>query len=195
MKLQPKLGSQKTLQENLHRIWQKKKVEFNLNQKEAADLLGWTAGALSQYLNGVTKLKPEAVIKLSNFLGVDPTELDPQMIHFMPDVKVISVEYNFSNSETKLSKNASETWSFNINRFLIRLDTDAHWKQNNKKYSFPAGSYLVVSKDPRLSLVKENSIWAVVLKAETKFQIIPNIDLPMKKDMAKQYLIHGLKIE
>ena len=62
---------------NLRAIWDLKKSEIGITQTEAAKQLGWTQGALAQYLNNITELNPPAVIKLANFLGVDPREIDP----------------------------------------------------------------------------------------------------------------------
>ena len=61
----------------LRKIWDLRKSEIGITQTEAAKKLGWTQGALAQYLNNITELNPPAVIKLSNFLGVDPREIDP----------------------------------------------------------------------------------------------------------------------
>ena len=62
---------------NLRKIWDSRKSEIGITQTEAAKKLGWTQGALAQYLNNITELNPPAVIKLANFLGVDPQEIDP----------------------------------------------------------------------------------------------------------------------
>jgi transcriptional regulator with XRE-family HTH domain len=61
----------------LRKIWDLRKSEIGITQTEAAKKLGWTQGALAQYLNNITELNPPAVTKLSNFLGVDPREIDP----------------------------------------------------------------------------------------------------------------------
>jgi len=62
---------------NLRAIWDIKKSEIGITQTEAAKKLGWTQGALAQYLNNITELNAPAVVKLANFLGVDPREIDP----------------------------------------------------------------------------------------------------------------------
>ena len=62
---------------NLRAIWDLKKSEIGITQTEAAKQLGWTQGALAQYLNNITELNPPAVIKLANFLGVCPRDIDP----------------------------------------------------------------------------------------------------------------------
>ncbi len=62
---------------NLRRIWENKKHHLEITQAQAAEKLGWTQGAFSQYLNNITDLHPDAVAKLANFLEVDPLEIDP----------------------------------------------------------------------------------------------------------------------
>ena len=64
--------------QNLRRIWEKRKKSLEINQSQAAETLGWTQGAFSQYLNNITELHDEAVAKLANFLEVDPHEIDPE---------------------------------------------------------------------------------------------------------------------
>lgn len=66
----------------LKEIWNLKKKQMNLTQTKAAKDLGWTQGALSQYINGVTKLSPVALIKLANYLEVDPLRLNPNFNMF-----------------------------------------------------------------------------------------------------------------
>lgn len=62
---------------NLQRIWAEKKRTLKLTQTQAAKELGWTQGAFSQYLNGVTELNPAAVLKLAKYLEVLPEDIDP----------------------------------------------------------------------------------------------------------------------
>lgn len=64
---------------NLRRIWNEKKHELKINQRDAAQALGWTQGAFSQYLNNITSLNPSAVLKLANFFDIDPLEIEPNL--------------------------------------------------------------------------------------------------------------------
>ena len=70
---------------NLRRIWDAKKAEIGVTQNQAAKELGWTQGAVAQYLNNITELNTTAIIKLANFLGVDPREIDPQAGDELPN--------------------------------------------------------------------------------------------------------------
>lgn len=69
---------------NLRRIWDAKKAEIGVTQSEAAKKLGWTQGAVAQYLNNITELNATAIIKLANFLGVDPRDIDPNAADEFP---------------------------------------------------------------------------------------------------------------
>lgn len=69
---------------NLRRIWDAKKAEIGVTQSEAAKELGWTQGAVAQYLNNITELNASATIKLANFLGVDPRDINPTAIDEFP---------------------------------------------------------------------------------------------------------------
>ena len=65
--------------QNLRKIWNDKAHEFKFTQRQAAKKLDWSQGAISQYLNGITELNPQAVVKMANFLGVAPHDIDPNL--------------------------------------------------------------------------------------------------------------------
>jgi transcriptional regulator with XRE-family HTH domain len=62
---------------NFKRLWKARRQELDITQKTAADQLGMTQGAFSQYLNGHTEINEKAVLKIAKFLGVPPVEIDP----------------------------------------------------------------------------------------------------------------------
>ena len=86
---------------NLRSIWDKKKVEMKFTQVEAAKELGWTQGAISHYLNDITELGPAAVVKFANFLGVDPTEIDPNIVEHLPNYRLYEVKCDTSNMNSR----------------------------------------------------------------------------------------------
>jgi transcriptional regulator with XRE-family HTH domain len=90
---------------NLRRIWDKKKAEMNFTQVQAAKELGWSQGAISHYLNAITDLGPPAVIKLANFLGVAPTDIDPDVVKHLPNVQ----SYNVTRTAADLTKVINRT--------------------------------------------------------------------------------------
>ena len=46
---------------NFKRLWKVRRQELDITQKTAADRLGMTQGAFSQYLNGHTEINEKAV--------------------------------------------------------------------------------------------------------------------------------------
>jgi transcriptional regulator with XRE-family HTH domain len=89
---------------NLRAIWDKKKVEMQFTQIEAAKKLGWSQGAISHYLNNITALGPAAVVKFANFLGVDPLEIDPEVIAHLPNTHTVRVRYSTANFSKTIDK-------------------------------------------------------------------------------------------
>lgn len=84
--------------QNLRRIWNEKKDQFEINQADAAAKLGWTQGAFSQYLNNITELHDGAVAKLANFLEVDPLEIDPKYSPVEANRIRVPVRYIYPNT-------------------------------------------------------------------------------------------------
>ena len=73
---------------NLRRIWDDKKKALGLSQQRAADEMGWTQGAVYQYLNAVIPLNLEATLKFSGVLHVSATEIDPSIAERFPHVRL-----------------------------------------------------------------------------------------------------------
>ena len=90
--------------QNLRNIWNKKKVEMQFTQVEAAQILGWSQGAISHYLNNITELGPAAVVKFANFLSVDPLDIDPSVEGFLPNIRTRLIKYDASNLSTPINK-------------------------------------------------------------------------------------------
>ncbi|CNJ97249.1 XRE family transcriptional regulator [Yersinia mollaretii] len=66
--------------ERLRAIWNYKRGMLGLTQEKAADIMGYnTQGAVSHYLNGVTPLNTDAVIKFASLLMVSPEEIRPEL--------------------------------------------------------------------------------------------------------------------
>ena len=89
---------------NLRRIWDKKKAELKFTQVQAAEKLGWSQGAISHYLNDITELGPAAIIKFANFLDVDPTEIDPDILEHLPNTRTREIKYNIGNMKKSINK-------------------------------------------------------------------------------------------
>lgn len=118
---------------NLKRIWNQRKRELGLTQVSAAKDLGWTQGALSQYLNNLTELRPSATIKLANYLSVPASDIDPNIHKHMPNH--VSVRVKHRNLSTKILKQVStESMAVigNKDAFVIEINEDTEMFGNNR---------------------------------------------------------------
>ena len=109
--------------QNLRKIWDKKKVEMQFTQVDAAKMLGWSQGAISHYLNNLTELGPAAVIKFANFLGVDPVEIDPSITGFLPNIRTRLITYDWSNLTTPINEKFYDKNPESA--FWVRVDGEA----------------------------------------------------------------------
>ena len=95
---------------------------MRVTQALAATQLNWTQGALSQYLNGITAMSSQTVVKLANYLDVHPTEIDPNIIESLPSVATKEVRY--STSDPNLILNESIVWPEESCKFFVRVDKE-----------------------------------------------------------------------
>lgn len=169
--------------ENLRKLWTLKKHEMQITQSQAAESLGWTQGAFSQYLNAITELNPSAVIKLANFLGVDPTEIDPNIDESLPHVHRKEVRFVMSTAEELDRESVSV--DTNIDTFCIRIDTDCS--------TMPKGSMLTVCKLNKTDYIPRTSTnepyYVVQKKREAGFSIVSEAELPDKSELRAKYLL------
>ena len=77
---------------------------MQFTQVEAAQILGWSQGAISHYLNNITELGPAAVVKFANFLSVDPLDIDPSVEGFLPNIRTRLIKYDASNLSTAMNE-------------------------------------------------------------------------------------------
>jgi predicted transcriptional regulator len=142
----------KVVLKNLKRIWNQRKRELGLTQVGAAKELGWTQGALSQYLNNLTELRPSATIKLANYLSVPASDIDPNIHNHMPNH--LSVRVKHRNLSTKILKQAmTEAMSVvgNKNTFAIEIDEDI------KKYLLYENTRLICTDTKALQQLKQST--------------------------------------
>lgn len=175
---------------NLRAIWEKKKVEMQFTQVEAAKELGWSQGAISHYLNNITDLGPAAVIKFANFLGVDPLDIDPNVVEHLPNVRTQIAKYDWTN----LSKQTNEKIYDNNppSTFLVTTTADTFINLPNafkKMTELVAIKYLI-----RVCSVKDApnaNIFLVQLKGEKKALAYLKNDLPPADKIAKMFAVLG----
>lgn len=152
---------------NLKRIWNQRKRELGLTQVSASKDLGWTQGALSQYLNNLTELRPSATIKLANYLNVPASDIDPDIHKYMP--ARVSIRVKHQNLSTKILKQVSteamaimgskdvfvieineDTELFGNNRLLYQntrlVCTDTKALQQSKQSTKPVTTYSVLTQ-------------------------------------------------
>jgi transcriptional regulator with XRE-family HTH domain len=99
----------------LKAIWTSKRAALGLTQEKAADLLGFnTQGAVSHYLNGVTPLNTDTVIKFSMLLMVKPEDIKPELAEILSYVRK-------SPSPENIEENSSLSALSSQHRELIRL--------------------------------------------------------------------------
>lgn len=175
---------------NLRAIWEKKKVEMRFTQVEAAKELGWSQGAISHYLNNITDLGPAAVIKFANFLGVDPLDIDPNVVEHLPNVRTQIAKYDWTN----LSKQTNEKIYDNNppSTFLVTTTADTFINLPNavkKMTELVPGQYLI-----RVCSVKDApnaNIFLMQLKGEKKALAYLKNDLPPADKIAKMFAVLG----
>jgi transcriptional regulator with XRE-family HTH domain len=95
---------------------------MKVTQALAATQLNWTQGALSQYLNGITAMSSQTIIKLANYLDVHPTEIDPNIDKSLPSLATKDVRY--STNDPNLVLDESIVWPEESCKFFIRVDKE-----------------------------------------------------------------------
>lgn len=65
-------------------IWQEKKAREKITQADVNKALGWTGSVFSQYLTGKMAIGLDSLVKLCNYLGVSPYEVDPDLAKRFP---------------------------------------------------------------------------------------------------------------
>lgn len=174
---------------NLRDLWEKKKRAFEYTQVKAAKELGWTQGAFSQYLNNFTDLNDQAIIKLANFLDVDPNEIDPEFdsrsaIRWRKLPSPIQTLTRSPHTKTnKYSDNSVYT-----NAQLIYCDVDLPPIANE-------GAYLVVSHEKHISMqsrIADGELWGVYTNTHEDhepWRVCPYVDIPDHIDTSLKRIV------
>ena len=157
---------------NLRRIWEKKKVEMRFTQVEVAKELGWSQGAISHYLNNITELRAQAIIKLANFLDVDPREIDTDNEQNLPSIVKQTVSYNASDM-TKRINELLQTRS-EESTIIVKMSADDY------PYLFAnaIGNWDCYARLVSVSQMKKPRAFAVRLKSKKHLKFYPPNDLP-----------------
>ena len=65
---------------NLNREWEAFSKKNRVTRKDASRQLGWSDSFLGQILRGDSGLSLENLIKISNYLEISPTRIDPDYL-------------------------------------------------------------------------------------------------------------------
>jgi transcriptional regulator with XRE-family HTH domain len=163
-----------TIVKNLRKIWNKKRLEMQFTQVTAAKELGWTQGAISHYLSGITEIRAPAIIKLANFLDVDPRDIDPNIEESLPSITRKNVKWSANDMTTPIDKvifSRSDDESF-----LIEVPHTSAAYRDIFKSPCPAMSCYVRLTKP--ANMREPKMFAARLKAQKTIKFyLPN-DVP-----------------
>ena len=183
---------------NLKRIWNLKKNEIGFIQSEAAKKIGMTQGAISQYLNEFTVLNPPVIIKFANFLGVDPREIDPDILNYLPDVATANLIYNWSDAEKRIDEaSTSIIFPKKMPAKVTRLDKPLHYSNHGTELKLPKGAILWVLEEEPSSLFKDpksTSLWVISRKGSPDFEVVNTKQLPPKSLLKLRYFLHGARL-
>ena len=168
--------------QNLRKVWQSKKLEMEFTQVTAAKDLGWSQGAISHYLNDVTELNPQAIIKFANFLDVDPREIDPNIECDLPSVTKIPVSFDASDMTKPLTK---------VNRLdrkpsssiFVRLPDIPPYDKIFQIHNFPSYTKEILVKLVKPKDYPNTKAYAVKLKNKKKLHFYPPDSLPPSTDI------------
>lgn len=176
--------------QNLKRIWKQKQDELHITQSQAAQRLGWTQGAFSQYLNNITELNAQAVIKLANFLDVSPLDIDPDIAPELPYLMSVPVVADTSGNklnEIRYVPGVAEAF------VTVRVT-----KPIEGILKAPPGSHVVCFASDRYERgVRQNAKKAIYLimrkKADTMEAILED-DLPPKTELKHCWKVFSVTV-
>ena len=181
--------------ENFKRIWNIRKREMDITQVEAAEKLNWTQGAFSQYLNAITEMSPQTIIKLANFLDVDPLEIDPDIDKSLPDITTYPITHNLSDPNVKTNKTL--TYHNIINLQFITVDKEIELVKDNglsPPAKYPAGvqiGYIDMFDSPSYTpkMTTSPNFYLIQKKNKKVFETCDQEHLLSDEELIKKFLI------
>jgi len=177
---------------NLRAIWDQKKAEMNFTQVEAAAKLGWTQSAVSHYLNAITELGPAAIIKFANFLGVDPVEIDPNVLEFLPNTRTRIIKYDASNLSKQINQKVYDTHP--PSSFWVKTGANVFASPTNLKVKKKL-AYKLNKKATWFTHVCRPEdhptayLFMVQIKGQKEARIYSKEDLPPVSDIHKKFAV------
>jgi transcriptional regulator with XRE-family HTH domain len=159
--------------QNLRRIWDKFRKEHKITQAEAASELGWGQSNFSHYIANINKLNPNTIFKLSVFLQVDPTEIDPNCFDELPETR-------FVRTETK--SGAKKTEQLCVLGKTLTGNTYAY--HPDMGYKLPMGCK-IVAVSPNQAKAKQSNLFLVRKSAKDQWQLLEHDSLPQLRKLYK----------
>lgn len=185
------MASSDQIANNLKRIWEQKKREVKFTQVGAAKELGWTQSAISHYLNNHTEIGTQAIVKLANFLGVSATDIDPDILTNLPDVKTLELRYHLTDASKRL-KNKQLHFKVSKQSFVIYCDKEQEIYQMHGA-TIAAGSYCEVEEISASAMVGAVDCVVVRIKGKKGFQFCMSDNFPPGK-VLKMYRCIALRM-
>lgn len=149
--------------ENLKRIWTNKKHKLGLTQRDIADKLSITQGAVSQYLNAHVALNTHTILEFAKTLKVSPEEIAPNIL---TNIKAKDIPVMFTTSGKKINKTIPAQIA-TIKDSVIAIYVD---DENNHRYR--QGEYVLV--DTKLTPLPYDEI--IIMKPDSARIIIENFN-------------------
>lgn len=171
---------------------------MDITQVEAAAKLDWTQGAFSQYLNDITEMSPQTIIKLANFLGVPPSDIDPNIDNSLPNVQKKEARYNLGDPNKLICETVK--WNPKQDDFVINVTETKKVKVNGQHYWFLHKGMMLTVIDvlsytgyiPRMST---NVPFYLVQKVNSdEFEMYGETTLPADDTLAKKFLISDITV-
>ena len=182
---------QKEVASNLRRIWERKKSEMKFTQVKAAKELGWTQGAISQYLNNLTEMGPQAVIKMANFLDVSPVEIDPTIISQLPNIRLLETYYKWSDATRKKTTDVHHV-AHSKHSFLIEVDGTT-FNALGQEWSTVPGSYFEVVEMKHLDRIIKPKVIVVKERGSKGFNVYRFDQLPPPGQVLKKFALLAVR--
>ena len=162
---------------------------MQFTQVQAAKDLNWTQGAISHYLNAQTELNPAAIIKLANFLDVDPIDIDPSIEKDLPNVQSYKVAFDASDVTKRVRKTHYSKFDPDSEWVSIKKDFSASIENTDIYLTTPAEPYECLLQLCKPIALKNPKMWAVRLKQEKHLRFYYLQDLPPVENIQTKWAV------
>ncbi len=159
--------------QNLRRIWEQFRKEHKITQAEAASELGWGQSNFSHYIANINKLNPNTIWKLSVFLQVDPTEIDPNCFNDIPDTRFVRAETTTGVKTTEQVCVSSKSLTGNVYTYHPDMG-----------YTLPLGCK-IVAVAPNQAKAKHSNLFLVRKSPKDHWKLLEHSSLPQLRKLYK----------